>query len=173
MFRGPNTAFINFPFFLGICSTLDTSESVLIIPLILSNPISGWVICLPLNWTVSLTLLPSSKNFRARFVRICRSLGPILGRNRISLVPVVLVFFLDALCCRFLTKLYFLKSKIRTTGGLASAETSTKSNPKPLAFWMASVKGKTPICLPSWSITRTSGLLIWKFSLGLRFFMFL
>src|SRR5215472_2412702 len=120
------------------------------------QPSSVWAISRPLNRTVTLALLPSSRNRRTCLALNSKSCVSVLGPSLTSFTWMIVCFLRASFCRRACMYLYLPKSMIRHTGGTASAATSTRSISRCRASSSASAMGRIPSCSPSALTTRTS-----------------
>src|SRR5579883_2117804 len=155
-FFGASTMTMLRPSMDGGRSTTATSASCWAIRSRICSPTCGWAISRPRNHMDTRTLSPSLRKPLTAFVFTCRSCSLIFGLRRIPLSSEVLDFrwaWRSRLACSYL---YFPKSMIRHTGGLAVGATSTRSSPASWARASASRMGTIPSCSPFRPISRTS-----------------
>src|SRR5579884_3912092 len=113
----------------GARSTTPTSASCCAIRRRICSPTCGWAISRPRNHIDTRTLSPSLRKLPTVRVLTCRSCSPIFGLRRMPFNSDDLDFLCatrSRLACSYL---YFPKSMIRHTGGLAVGATSTRSRP--------------------------------------------
>src|SRR6476646_5389376 len=120
------------------------------------HPSSVWAISRPLNRTVTLALLPSSRNRRTCLALKSKSWVSVLGPSLTSFTWMIVCFLRASFCRRACMYLNLPKSMIRQTGGCASAATSTRSMSRWRARSSACWIGRIPSCSPSALTTRTS-----------------
>src|SRR5499425_378129 len=140
----------------GWFSITATSDMISVIFVSIFQPSSVWAISRPLNRTVTLALLPSSRNRRTCFALKSKSCVSVLGPSLTSFTWIVVCFLRASFWRRACMYLYFPKSMIRHTGGTASAATSTRSMSPCRASSNACAMGRIPSCSPSALTTRTS-----------------
>src|SRR5262245_49757354 len=120
------------------------------------QPRSVWAISRPLKRTVTLALLPSSRNRRTCLALKSKSCTSVMGPSLPSFTWIVVCFFRASFCHRACLYFYLPNAMIRHTGGCAAAATSLRSMSRWRASSSAWAMGRIPSCSPSALTTRTS-----------------